>query len=99
MFSLIPLFLYALGWRGDLVPIIVGQAVLQLLMPFSPLPGGAGIAELGYLELIGRYVPGDLVVPSLVLWRVATWILPMLLGAAALGIRTTRRRRSLPQQC
>ena len=99
MFALIPIFLHALGWRGDLAPIIVGQAVLQLLMPFSPLPGGAGIAELGYLELIGRYIPADLVVASLVLWRLATWILPMALGAVALGIRTTRGRGRQAQRC
>jgi len=54
MFALIPLILHSLGWRGDLAPIIVGQAVLQILMPFSPLPGGAGVAEFGYLELIGQ---------------------------------------------
>jgi len=92
MFSLIPLILHALGWRGPLAPIIVGQAVLQILMPFSPLPGGAGVAEFGYLGLIGQSVPADLVVPSLVLWRLCTWIIPMVLGAIALGIRTTRRR-------
>ena len=92
MFSLIPLILHALGWRGPLAPIIVGQAVLQILMPFSPLPGGAGVAEFGYLGLIGQSVPADLVVPSLVLWRLCTWIIPMVLGAIALGIRTARKR-------
>lgn len=89
-FALIPMILHALGWRGDLAPIVVGQAVLQILMPFSPLPGGAGVAEFGYLELIGRSVPAGLVVPSLFLWRVATWIVPMAVGAVALGVRTTR---------
>lgn len=93
MFALIPLILHSLGWRGDLAPIIVGQAVLQILMPFSPLPGGAGVAEFGYLELIGQSVPADLVVPSLVLWRLCTWFIPMGLGAIGLGLRGSRRQR------
>jgi len=98
MFSLIPLILQALGWRGPLATVVTGQAALQVLMPFSPLPGGAGIAELGYLALVGPNLPADLRVASLVLWRIATWVLPMAVGALALGYRTARvGRRRLPQ--
>jgi uncharacterized protein (TIRG00374 family) len=92
MFALVPLILHALGWRGPVMPIVIGQAVLQVLMPFSPLPGGAGVAEFGYLELIGPALPPDLRVASLVLWRVTTWIIPMALGAVALGVRVSHRR-------
>lgn len=93
MFSLIPFILHALGWRGPLVPIVVGQAVLQLIMPLSPLPGGAGVAEFGYLGLLGRSIPQDLTVASLVIWRVYTWVIPMALGALALTVRTATHRR------
>ena len=93
MLSLVPLILLALGWRGDFKPLIVGQAVLQVLMPLSPLPGGAGVAELGYLGIIGRTVPRDLTVASLVIWRAYTWVLPMALGGFVLGARTLLRRR------
>ena len=88
MFSLIPMILQALGLRGPVLPLVVGQAVLQVLMPLSPLPGGAGVAEIGYLGLIGRVVPKDLTVASLVIWRVYTWVVPMGLGALALALRT-----------
>jgi len=91
MFSLIPLVLLALGYRGRLVPIAVGQAVLQVLMPLSPLPGGAGVAEVGYLELIGRMIPGDIRVASLIMWRVLTWLIPLALGALAMGLRGVKR--------
>jgi uncharacterized protein (TIRG00374 family) len=90
MFSIIPLILHALGWRGPLVPVIVGQAVLQVLMPLSPLPGGAGVAEFGYLELIGHQTPAEIRVSSLILWRLYTWVIPVALGAVALGWRTSR---------
>ena len=92
MFAIIPLILHALGWRGPVMPLVIGQAVLQVLMPFSPLPGGAGVAEFGYLELIGPSLPPDLRVASLVLWRVTTWVIPMALGAVALGLRVSRSR-------
>ncbi len=88
MFAIIPLILLALGWRnGSIVHIIVSQAALQVIMPFSPLPGGAGIAELGYLGLIGSSVPANIRVVSLLLWRIATWVIPMTLGALVIGVR------------
>ncbi len=92
MFSLIPLILLALGYRGALLPIVVGQAVLQVLMPLSPLPGGAGVAEFGYLELIGPSTPGRIRVASLILWRIMTWILPVALGGLAMGLRGIKRK-------
>jgi glycosyltransferase 2 family protein len=94
MFSVIPLVLHALGWRGSLASVVVGQAVLQVLMPLSPLPGGAGVAEWGYLELIGSETPPGIRVSSLILWRAATWVVPVALGALALGWRTTRGKKS-----
>lgn len=92
MFSLIPLVLLALGYRGHPLPIVVGQAVLQVLMPLSPLPGGAGVAELGYLELIGPSTPSSIRVASLILWRVMTWILPVALGGLAMGLRGIKHK-------
>jgi len=86
MLSIAPLALYALGWRGPIVPVVLGQAVVQLLMPLSPLPGGAGVAELGYLALIGHSLPGGLAVASLIVWRLATWGLPMLIGFVSFGV-------------
>jgi hypothetical protein len=101
MFSIIPLVLMALGYKGGLLPVIIAQAALQVIMPFSPLPGGAGIAELGYLGLIGASVPSDIRVSSLVLWRIFTWLIPIAVGAVAIGIRVViagRRRRAARQE-
>jgi hypothetical protein len=94
MFSIIPLILMALGYEGGILHVIIAQAALQVIMPFSPLPGGAGIAELGYLGLIGTSVPPDIRVSSLLLWRIFTWLAPMTIGALAIGVRvaiTSRR--------
>ena len=91
MFAILIFVLHAWGWRGSVVPIITGQAVMQVLMPLSPLPGGAGVAELSYLALIGPSTPESIHVSSLVLWRVFTWVVPVAAGAVSLGLRGARR--------
>ena len=95
MFAIIPLIFAALGQRNlaAIPSIVVGQAVLQVLMVFSPLPGGAGIAEGGFLLLIAPEVPLGLRVVSLILWRAMTWLLPVISGAIALGLRGGHIRR------
>jgi len=87
MFAILVFVLHALGWRGSIVPIITGQAVMQVLMPLSPLPGGAGVAEFSYLALIGPSTPESIHVSSLVLWRFFTWVVPVAVGAIPLGTR------------
>ncbi|MCX6364256.1 MAG: YbhN family protein, partial [Actinobacteria bacterium] len=91
MFAILICVLHALGWRGSIVPIITGQAVMQVLMPLSPLPGGAGVAELSYLALIGPSTPESIHISSLVLWRFFTWVVPVGVGAVSLGLRGARR--------
>lgn len=93
LFAVLICVLHALGWRGPVVPIITGQAVMQVLMPLSPLPGGAGVAELSYLALIGPETPSSILVPSLVLWRLFTWIVPVAVGGMSLSLRGFRRAR------
>jgi uncharacterized protein (TIRG00374 family) len=91
MFAILICVLHALGWRGSVVPIITGQAVMQVLMPLSPLPGGAGVAELSYLALIGPSTPESIHISSLVLWRFFTWVVPVAVGAVSLSTRGVRR--------
>ena len=87
MFAIIPLILIGLGWHGRPFSIITGQAVLQVIMPLSPLAGGAGVAELGYLALIGPVAAETIRVPSLILWRVATWLIPVAVGGLAFLVK------------
>jgi uncharacterized membrane protein YbhN (UPF0104 family) len=88
--AIVPLVLLGLGWKTDLGETVTRQAALHVLMPFSPLPGGAGVAELGYLELIGSSLPAGVRVSSLLIWRALTWVAPMVIGAILLGLRTAR---------
>ena len=90
MFAIIPFILIGLDWHGRPFSIITGQAVLQVIMPLSPLAGGAGVAELGYLALIGPAAAETIRVPSLILWRLATWLIPVAVGGLAFLWRSGR---------
>ena len=57
-------------------------------MPLSPLAGGAGVAELGYLALIGPVAAETIRVPSLILWRLATWLIPVAVGGLAFLVKS-----------
>lgn len=93
MFTVIPMSLYALGWRGDVAPVVVGQAVVQLLMPLSPLPGGAAVAEVTYLAVVAPTATDATRAASLVFWRLFTWVLPVGLGLVVLAVRQAQRGR------
>ena len=87
MFAIIPFILIGLGWQGRPLSIITGQAVLQVIMPLSPLAGGAGVAELGYLALIGPSAAAAIRVPSLILWRLCTWLIPVAFGGLSFLVK------------
>ena len=97
-FSLVPCILLSLGWRGELLPLILGQALFPLFTSFSPLPGGAGMAEVGYLSIVGGSLSPAVALASLVLWRLCTWVFPTLVGAVALGVRHLGSRRLVEPQ-
>ncbi len=80
-----PLTLLALGWNGSWWSIIAAQVVLYTLLPLSPTPGGAGAAELGYAALIAAHVPAVEIAGAVVLWRLATFYLPLAAGALVMA--------------
>ncbi len=84
--ALVPLILRALGWQGPVLPIVLAQAVLPFVVSLSPLPGGAGMAELGYLQFVGGLLPPEVGLASLAMWRLMTWVVPTMLGAVAVGV-------------
>ena len=55
--------------------------LLNLVLYFSPTPGGSGIAEAGFLVLFKNLVPGGTVGILAVLWRFTAEYIPFFLGA------------------
>lgn len=93
-FALAPCILLSMGWRGPLLPVVLGQALLPFFTSFSPLPGGAGMAEVGYLQVLGGTLAPELALASLILWRVSTWVAPTMIGVLVFAVRQLRSRRA-----
>jgi uncharacterized protein (TIRG00374 family) len=91
-FALAPCILLSLGWTGPLLPLVLGQILLPIFTSFSPLPGGAGMAEVGYLQVLGGAAAPEVALASLILWRLCTWVAPTLVGAAVFGVRQVGSR-------
>ncbi len=88
--------------QGDLPAalIFVVYAIMGIITLIQITPGAAGIAELGYTGLLSLTLDGafnDEVAAAVFLFRGATWLLPILLGAPlVLAWRRTLRREESP---
>lgn len=57
------------------------MVLLNLVLYFSPTPGGSGIAEAGFVVLFNSILPNGTEGIMAVLWRFTAEYLPFLLGA------------------
>ena len=57
------------------------MVLLNLVLYFSPTPGGSGIAEAGFVVLFSNILPNGLDGIMAVLWRFTAEYLPFLMGA------------------
>lgn len=82
-FFLIPWVLYrSFGLSGAPVfSILVAGAFVLNLTSFIPSPGAAGGAELGFHLLFAMFFPTQFLAASVLLWRAATFYLPICLGS------------------
>lgn len=77
----VPCFFMGLQFPFDLVQVLGRMYLLNLVLYFSPTPGGSGIAEAGFVVLFSPIVPNGTVGILAVLWRFAAEYLPFVLGA------------------
>ena len=83
LYALVPALLWGLGGDGDFLTIMGRMVLLNILLYVAPTPGGAGIAEGGFVLLLQSLVaPGTVGVAALA-WRVAAEYIPFGLGAIA----------------
>ena len=83
LYALVPALLWGLGGDGDFLTIMGRMVLLNILLYVAPTPGGAGIAEGGFVLLLQSLAaPGTVGVAALV-WRVAAEYIPFGLGAIA----------------
>jgi hypothetical protein len=84
-FIAVPVALAGLGYGSLFWKAVVAQLVVQILMPFVPIPGGSGLGEFGFLYVYERILPSAGVAGVLTLiWRFMDFYLGLLVGGAAL---------------
>lgn len=72
---------------GQEVPFesFIGLQIIQLLLIyFAPTPGASGVAELSSVWLMGKLMPGQLLLIYAVLWRLVTTVFGALIGGMVL---------------
>ena len=77
----VPAYFLGLQFSFDIVQVMGRMYLLNLVLYFSPTPGGSGIAEAGFVALFTRLVPSGTVGILAVLWRFTAEYLPFVLGA------------------
>ena len=77
----VPAYFLGLQLPFDLVQVMGRMYLLNLVLYFSPTPGGSGIAEAGFVALFNHLVPSGTVGILAVLWRFTAEYLPFILGA------------------
>lgn len=78
----VPAYFYGLQFPFDIVQVLGRMYLLNLVLYFSPTPGGSGIAEAGFVVLFTKLVPSGTVGILAVLWRFTAEYVPFMLGAA-----------------
>ena len=82
IYATVPAFFTGLSnFSFDLCEVMGRMILLNLVLYFSPTPGGSGVAEVGFVALFSNILPNGVVGIMAVMWRFAAEYLPFLLGA------------------
>lgn len=83
-FLAMPLILVGLGYGSYFWKALIAQLVVQLLLPFIPIPGGSGLGEIGFLYVYKSVLPDWGIAGLLTLiWRFLDFYLGILVGGVA----------------
>lgn len=88
MYALPYFVLRAFGLEADLLICLASGSMVELLVNAIPLPGGAGGAEVGFTYLF-RDMFGWHLSAGLVIWRSIEYLLPVIIAAPCMGMRST----------
>ena len=81
IYGTVPSFFLGLDFDFNFPTVMGRMLLLNLVLYFSPTPGGSGVAEAGFLVLFARLVPDGTVGILAVMWRFAAEYVPFMLGA------------------
>ena len=81
LYAILPCLMYGLGVvDADWVMIMGRMFFLNMLLYFTPTPGGSGVAEGGFVLLFKHLVPLGTVGILAVAWRIISEYLPFFIG-------------------
>ena len=81
IYAIVPCLLLGLGvYHADWYAVMGRMIFLNMLLYFTPTPGGSGIAEGGFVLLFSETVPQGLVGIVAVCWRLIAEYIPFLIG-------------------
>lgn len=81
IYATVPMFFLGMNINFNWLQVMGRMVLLNLVLYFSPTPGGSGIAEAGFVVLFSELLPEGIVGIMAVLWRFTAEYLPFLLGA------------------
>ena len=80
LYMVVPCLMMGLGAEVDWLTVMGRMIFLNILLYFSPTPGGSGIAEGGFIYLFNDSIPAGMVGILAVSWRVIAEYLPFVIG-------------------
>ena len=81
IYAIVPCLMLGLGVTdADWYTVMGRMIVLNMLLYFTPTPGGSGVAEGGFVFLFGELVPAGTVGIIAVCWRLIAEYIPFLIG-------------------
>ena len=81
IYATVPSFFTGLNIDFNLTQVMGRMVLLNLVLYFTPTPGGSGVAEAGFVVLFAKILPNGVEGIMAVLWRFTAEYLPFLLGA------------------
>ena len=80
IYAIVPILMYSIDGDFDFVLAMGRMIIINILLYFSPTPGGSGIAEGGFILLFNSMLPEGTVGIVAVTWRLIAEYIPFLIG-------------------
>lgn len=80
IYAIVPILMLGVTNNVDCLTVMGRMILLNLLLYFSPTPGGSGIAEGGFILLFNSMLPEGTVGIIAVTWRLIVEYIPFLIG-------------------
>lgn len=90
----LPVVMYGLGWRGDILPLMATAVGAMALAVASPTPGGSGAVEAALTTLLATQTTAPTAAAAALLWRGITYYTELLAGWLALSRYLATKRRN-----